>query len=68
MFDKEISHYNVIIYDYVSSKGGYRKLKTLKCGTEEEAVKIAKEYIADTTIKYQVKIEQVCSIINWWED
>lgn len=65
MFDKEISHYNVIVYDYVSSIGGYRLFKTIKCDTEESAVEIARDYIEDKNIKFKVNIEQVCNVIGW---
>ncbi len=66
MFDKEIDHYNVTIYDYVSSMGGYRLFKTIKCDTEEKAVETAKAYLTDKNIKYKAKIEQVCNLVNWW--
>lgn len=67
MFDKEISHYNVIISDYVSAIGKYRRFKTIKCYSEDEAVRLARDF-ASETIKFKVRIEQVCNIVGWWED
>ena len=65
MFDKVVSHYNVIISDYASSIGGYRYLRTEKCYTEEEAVELAKRYLADKAVQYKARIEQVCTLLNW---
>ena len=62
MFDKEISHYNIIVYDYVSEKGTYRILKTIKRSTEEAAVECARKELVGNR---KVKIEQVQYLVNW---
>lgn len=64
MFDKEISHYNVVIYDYISGE----RFKVIRCDTEETAVGIAKEYLLDETLRIRVGVEQVCNLIGWWEE
>ena len=63
-YDKEIKYYNVIAYNYVSSKGRYRLFKTIKCNTEEKAIETAKRFLADKNIKYKVEIEQVLYLVN----
>lgn len=71
MFDKEISHYNVIISDFVSSAGKFIRLKSVKCYSEDEAVRLARDFARDfasETTKFKVRIEQVCNIVGWWED
>lgn len=65
MYDKVVSHYNVIISDYVSSIGSYRYLRTEKCYTEEEAVELGRKYLMDENIKYKVRIEQVRYLVGW---
>lgn len=65
MFEKDAGYYNIIIYNYVSSAGGYLKFKTEFRHTEEEAVKLARKYLADKSIKYKVEIEQVRKVIGW---
>lgn len=65
MYDKEISHYNVIIYDNVN--GTYRHFETVKRYTEEDAVSYVKQKQENNPdIKYKFKIEQVCNVIGWW--
>lgn len=53
MFDKEIKYYNVNVGAYVSASGKYSHYKTIRCYTEERAVKLAREYIANETAKIQ---------------
>lgn len=67
MFDKEIDHYTVDVYDYVSSIGGYRKtpLKTLRFDTDDEAVAFARKELDKGN---KVRVQQICNIVGWWEE
>lgn len=68
MYDKEIKNYNVNVSAYVSASGMYRHYKTIKCYTEEDAVKTARYFIRKEPKIFKVQIEQVSNVIGWLED
>lgn len=68
MYDKEIKYYNVYISVYVSESGEYKHYKTVKCYTEERAVALARDYIANKKLRFKIRIEQVCIVNGWFED
>lgn len=67
MFDKEISHYNVIISEYVPAIGKYRHYTTIKRYSEEDSVRLARNVTSGSN-RFKVRIEQVRNIVGWWED
>lgn len=66
MYDKEISHYNVIVYKYNTKTKKYRKIGTFKRNTDDEAVQLAREWYNKPGDDYAVKVQQVYNIVGWW--
>lgn len=68
MCDKEIKNYNVNVSVYVPETGKYRRYKTIKCYTEEDAVKTARYFIKNESRKFKVHIIQLCYVTGWLEN
>lgn len=64
MFDRECSHYNIKVKRFASAEGRLKHFKTEKAYTEEEAVKIARDYHKKG---YHVTVEDVQFVVGWWE-
>lgn len=61
MFDREISHYNVVIYKK-TILNEYHKEKTEKFDSIEKAVEFGKNEIEKGN---KVRIEEIANILNW---
>lgn len=68
MYDIEIKQYNVYISVYSSECGEYKHYKTVRCYTEERAVALARDYIANKKHRFKIRIEQVGIVNGWFED
>ena len=66
-YDKEISHYNVIVYKWNPGTGKYKKIETFKRDTDDEAIELAKEWCNKPDGEYAVKVQQVCNLVGWLE-
>lgn len=68
MIDRKTLYFEVLVYDYVSSLGGYRRtpLATRVFYDEESAIAFArKTNNAKREVPVKIEIKQVCRIENW---
>ena len=65
MYDREIVHYEVTVFDFVSLAGTYRELYTKVFHAEEEAIAHARSQESKTR---KVRVREISNIIGWWND
>lgn len=68
MNDRETLYFEVLIYDYVSNIGGYRRtpLATRIFHNEGAAVDFARKTSnAKREVPVKIEIKQICRIANW---
>lgn len=65
-FNKEISHYEVEVEDFVSATGSYRHYETKNFDTLEDAVMYARK-CEKMQVPVRVSVRVIENIVGWWE-